>query len=685
MNCAPTEPNRIDAEKSRVMAGIEGLMLGRYELRRRIAQGGMAEVYLGYDRRVRRQVAVKVLYGRDEAFVRRFEREALAVGALTHHHILPLYDFGEQSPWYYLVMPYVEGGTLRDYLHLHNQLTLDEAASILNQIASALQYAHDQSVVHRDVKPSNILLRQDGYAYLVDFGLAKAFTGAVSLTGDGAMVGTPEYMAPEQSNGESEYRSDIYSLGVILYHMLTGHVPFTAESPVAVSLKHIQCTPTPPRTLNSDIPPAIEEVILKAMEKDPNKRYQQAQEFSQAYWEALQLERSQHSAEVAVCVSTQATMHAGVVHHARKSRANTGSDPHAPRPSHPSRPSQPLAAITRILEETRLARSVQAIQLSQHAQQAQQMQHEPPIVPLRMPQHTHANRVGTLAQKPLSTSLPPARQMPYRNRLLLRALLAFTCLVLVVVTLPLGLLVWQTHYHPASQKSTLQSGHPGKSVPTVQPWLTATAAAQATTQANLAAEARAQATAGISNSLGAGIVLYADTLTSPGGGWINDGSQCAFSPQGYHVRTYTSQVFAWCYSSAEVYTSAIITAQAQLLRGDTFGFVFRLNPSTRTFYVLEINSTGSYRFVRASGDNPQNWLTLIDWTPSSAIVTGYGNLNTMLMVANGSQFRFYLNRQLMVTSFTDTAYTSGMVGFLVGGDKPGGTEAVFSNIWVFQK
>ena len=146
--------------------------------------------------------------------------------------------------------------------------------------------------MHRDVKPSNILLRPDGYAYLVDFGLAKAMMGGVALTNSGAMVGTPEYMAPEQSNGVNDYRSDIYSLGVILYQMLTGRVPFTAESPVAVSLKHIQTMPTPPRDINSDIPESVEAVILKALAKDPNERYQETQELSTAYWKALQLEQS---------------------------------------------------------------------------------------------------------------------------------------------------------------------------------------------------------------------------------------------------------------------------------------------------------------------------------------------------------------------------------------------------------
>src|SRR5579884_4080468 len=279
------------------MKGIEGLTLGRYELKRLIAQGGMAEVYLAYDRRVRRLVAIKVLYGRDESFVRRFEREALAIGALSHDHILPLYDFGEQSPWYYLVMPYVEGGTLRDYLQKRKRLTMEETASFLDQIASALQHAHDHGVLHRDVKPSNILLRPDGYAYLADFGLAKAIMGAESLTGDGTIVGTPEYMAPEQSNGVNDYRSDIYSLGIILYQMLTGRVPFVGESPVAVTIKHMQAKPTPPSEYNSDIPQSIEEVILKALAKNPDERYQQARDFALAYKKALLRELVRRQAE----------------------------------------------------------------------------------------------------------------------------------------------------------------------------------------------------------------------------------------------------------------------------------------------------------------------------------------------------------------------------------------------------
>ncbi|HEY3991454.1 MAG TPA: protein kinase, partial [Ktedonobacteraceae bacterium] len=540
------------------MKGIEGLTLGRYELRRRIAQGGMAEVYLAYDRRVRRQVAVKVLYGRDEPFVRRFEREALAVGALSHNHILPLYDFGEQSPWYYLVMPYVDGCTLRDYLFRHKQLMLEEAASFLSQIASALQYAHDHGVVHRDVKPSNILLRQDGYAYLVDFGLAKAMQGAEVLTSAGAMVGTPEYMAPEQSNGLSDYRSDIYSLGIILYQMMTGQLPFLAESPVAVSLKHIQSIPQRPRTLNSSIPQSIEDVILKAMAKDPDDHYQAAKDLSTAFWKALQQEM----------FKTHALL------------------------EHIEAANEDLHQSTNSIDEEQAASGATTTQIaSERGGDTIQIELRPPIMPLRFPL---TDKPGSLSSVPDTTSLPPTGPLSHRLRhLRKRSMAALVCLLLLVVALPLGILTWQTQHTYLSNLSPAQ-----------QAAATATALSQAQTEATLAAQARVQATAGITSSIGAGKVLYANSLTARGGGWIDDGSQCFFSAQGYHVQTTHAHEFAWCYTGQQSFSNTVISAQAHLVRGEVYGLVFRLSPMAQQFYALEMNNQGEYRFVLATGSNP---------------------------------------------------------------------------------
>ena len=618
------------------MQGIEGLTLGRYELRRRVAQGGMAEVYLGYDRRVRRRVAIKVLYARDESFVRRFEREALAVGTLSHDHILPLYDFGEQRPWYYLVMPFVEGGTLREYLLKRKRLTLEEAASFIDQVASALQYAHDHGVVHRDVKPSNILLRPDGYAYLVDFGLAKAMLGAEPLTTDGAMVGTPEYMAPEQSNGLNDYRSDIYSLGVILYQMLTGRVPFMAETPVAISLKHIQIEPIPPSELNSEIPQRVEEVILKAMAKDPSERYQEAQALSAAFRQALQGEQA--------C-------------------SNLNEPASAPTLEVDSKPSSENAQ--------KNATSSATTKVSPGMEQELVERHPTPLLfpLLEKSQPDPASNGATLHK----------RQRP--------GVVALSCLLALILVVTLGL-AWKTQTaNGGNLKQRTQS------LNTQQEDTNLTATAQAQVQATVAAQSRVQATAGITSSIGAGKVLYGDTLTNPEaglststtGGWVDDGFQCSFKADGYHVQTYSAHTAAWCYSNQQQFSDVVITAQAQLVRGDIYGLVFRLSPVRREFYVLELNSLGEYRFVRASGNDPSQWLTLIDWTHSNAILAGYGQINTFLIVAKGSQFRFYINQQLIVTNFSDSFFSSGLIGFLVGGDSAGGSEAVFRNVWVFQK
>src|SRR5438270_3267290 len=268
------------------MPGLTGTRLGRYLIQERLGRGGMSEVYLAYDERMHRNVAIKVVSSSYADYMERFQREAEAIGRLDHAHILPAYDYGEQEPWHFMVMPFIEHGTLRDRL-LEGPLSLEETAILFEQVASALQFAHDEGIIHRDIKPSNILLRDDHYAYLSDFGLAKSVEGGSTITQTGNLLGTPEYMAPELSEGPATTSSDLYALGILLYQMVVGQVPFSGETPIAVYWKQIRDEPPPPTQINPAIPRSIERVILRALEKQPGRRYQTANELAQAYINAL--------------------------------------------------------------------------------------------------------------------------------------------------------------------------------------------------------------------------------------------------------------------------------------------------------------------------------------------------------------------------------------------------------------
>ncbi|MDH7473049.1 MAG: protein kinase [Anaerolineae bacterium] len=267
------------------MADLVGQTLGSYRIVEQIGIGGMATVYKAYQPSMDRYVAVKVLpavLSRDPAFLKRFQREARVVARLEHKHILPVYDYGEQEGLTYLVMRYVEAGTLKDRLAA-GRLDLTEISRIIAQVGAALDYAHRLGVIHRDVKPSNVLIDSQGDAYLTDFGLARIMESSDQLTATGVGVGTPAYMSPEQGQGlKIDHRSDIYSLGVMLYEMVTGQVPYQAETPMAVVLKHIT-EPLPlPRRFVPDLPAEVERVILKALAKKPEDRFQTVQEMVEA-------------------------------------------------------------------------------------------------------------------------------------------------------------------------------------------------------------------------------------------------------------------------------------------------------------------------------------------------------------------------------------------------------------------
>jgi hypothetical protein len=268
----------------------EGMTLGPYRIVEQVGLGGMATVYKAYQPSMDRYIALKILpahYARDPKFIERFIREARTIARLEHKHILPVYDFGEEGGITYLAMRYLDGGTLKDVLAL-SRLTLADAAEIMSQVCSALDYAHRQDVVHRDVKPSNIMIDDEGAAYLTDFGIAKVLESADDLTGTGRLIGTPAYMSPEQVMGQPlDGRSDIYALGIILYEMVTGRVPYRAETPMATALAHVH-EPLPlPHEIDPNVPEPIEAVVLKALAKEPGDRYQTANQLSAAFNQAV--------------------------------------------------------------------------------------------------------------------------------------------------------------------------------------------------------------------------------------------------------------------------------------------------------------------------------------------------------------------------------------------------------------
>jgi eukaryotic-like serine/threonine-protein kinase len=252
----------------------------RYRIMRKLGSGGMANVYLAEDQELGRRVAIKILNDRhagDEQFIERFRREAKNAAGLSHPNIVSIYDRGEAEGTYYIAMEYLDGRSLKELILSRGPAPVSVAVDYARQMLGALRFAHRNGIIHRDIKPHNVLVDAEGHLKVTDFGIARA--GASQMTEEGSIIGTAQYLSPEQARGtQVDQTSDLYSLGIVLYEMLTGQVPFTGDTPVEIAMKHLSATPPPLRAKRPDIPESLEMVVMRALAKDPAQRYQSAEE-----------------------------------------------------------------------------------------------------------------------------------------------------------------------------------------------------------------------------------------------------------------------------------------------------------------------------------------------------------------------------------------------------------------------
>jgi len=674
------------------MPGLEGTTLGHYQVLGRLGRGGMSEVYLAYDEQHNRNVALKVVSSSQTDYLERFQRETDAIRRLHHDHILPAFDSGNQEPWHYLVMPFVEQGTLRDILDI-GPMTMQHADELLQQIANALQRAHDNGIIHRDIKPSNILLRDKHYAYLADFGLAKELEGASSITQTGALLGTPEYMAPDLADGPATTSSDVYALGVMLYQMVTGRVPFTGETPVSVFMKHLREQPIPPSFYNAKIPRSVDQVVLHALEKDPHRRFQSPQELAASFHRALTMPSVHDTQEMSL--SSLPVTPSGISDTPLPSTRRYGRQARQARQARQNR--TPSSANRRFIIPAN-----QSVTSTPISTQRPYTPHASPVITDPLPQtalstlpaigQVVSNEAVSIAeslsqteqQHESATSATPLRPKvargthPNRNRRPNLSLLAFSIIavgLLLFIVLPMTLIYYNyiTHPHPASVVPT--------AVPTAIPTVVPTSPSSETTPTS---QGKAQTASTVSTTAIAatsGTPIMADLLASDTNSrWIQDGTHCFFSNGSYNVYALHTNDIQNCALTTPQFSDDSFEVDATLLTGSNAGMLFRANNDQ--FYDFEITSQGQFFFRRHDGGAGSTYVYLLNPTTSAAIAP-MGQKNTLLVIAKGSTMQLFINN-VAAGTVNDNAYAQGQVAFVCGtlASQSSG-QASFTNFKVF--
>lgn len=658
------------------MAELEGRTLDRYELRRLIGKGGMANVYEAYDPKIRRAVAIKVFKREDDEMLERFIREANIMARLRHPRLVEVYDTGKYPidgiMRYYIVMRLLTGGTLRARIR-RSPLSLDEVCQCLRDISDALDYIHAQGIIHRDIKASNVLLDDEGRCYLTDFGIARITSEATQLTSTGNVLGTVDYVAPElfEVHRRADERSDFYSLGVLLYEMVAGRLPFSADNQLALISMHVNKQPPSPLLYVPQTPQDVVGVIYRALEKRPEMRYGSARELTDAFCQAVKRggsglsQSEQRHGELEPAVMAMGPAGAAPVASAPVSQGPVG------RPS-------PLAMGTEAF----------------------------PYAPPPLPQASKADSLPETPQ-PLPLAKPDAgggsqRMRPRTRRVL--ALAGVMVVILILVSAWGGYAAYSRTFAPTPTRvaqQTAPAGSTGSVGSQTTPNLTQTA--QAGAQATGTASARATASA-IANATGtanaqasatvgplqtatAGVPDYQDSLKNGNSAGVNwdENSQCVFSDDGYHVsQPAAASFFKGCRELNKSYSDLALTVDVNMLSGHSGGIFYRLSTNllgNYDGYLFEIDSQGNYKvsFEQGTGIN-----VLKDWSPTSLLHPGYQVHNLLQLVARGDTFLFYVNGKFLTKIQNSYDPASNTIGFLAtavqGGDD---AEVVYSSLKVY--
>ena len=647
-----------------------GEYVGDYRLLHRRGLGTFGEVYQAEDRRSHHPVAVKLL---KTPLTHREDLKAFLNEARTfrlhHPHIVPLLDFGlSEHDLPFLVMEYVAGGTLRDHYPKGSKVPLDVVVDLTSQLASALQYAHDQHLVHRDVKPENMLCRSDGTVLLSDFGIASVAHASSSRSVYEGVGGTLPYMAPEQIEGKPRRESDQYALAVVVYEWLAGARPFQGTAPELIP-QHLH-TP-PPRLLDQvpTLPAAVEQVVFKALAKQPQERFACVQDFAEALQAASQLTVAP-SPTTSPSPSVLPSLEAGS----------------APAPISPSSPTVATPSDWSTSVSTRPAQAApeRDVTLSTPTSPATSDASVPGERETVRPPTSHTDSLSVVshALTPPPLAFPPAR---LRRRLSGRALLLFLLAALLLGSGSLGYWAFQNSVAQSQATATANA----RASATSNALATTVAGELATEQANLTtATAQAQATAGVLQTATSGQPTSSDLLTAgqvTDPTWMNDGTSCFFAADGYHVHLPPSAPPANGHSCAESdrsYGNATITVEMRIHGGYSGGLLIRLQSAQFPIflgYFFEVGIGGNYEIHRI---NAGSFTTLQDWTDSSAINGGLDSLNVLQVIAHGNDFRFYVNG-VYLTHVQDALYGVGAIGFVSQTDTTGPGDAVFSNLRVY--